>query len=85
MAFYITIPSFQYHYDVCRVFYHYTKRCYSNVNLLNVVAPYEVQPGSSVVKKLSVIYDFLEKGIVFVRLYWKSLPATNTLASNDNV
>jgi hypothetical protein len=33
---------------------------------------------------LSVIYGFSYKDIVFVRLGWKSLPGTNTLAYYEN-
>jgi hypothetical protein len=37
-------------------------------------------PGPNVIKLfLSVIYEFLYKARVFVRLGWKILPMTNTL------
>ncbi len=41
--------------------------------------------GANVIKLfLSVIYGFLYLARVFVRLYWKSLPMTNTLAYYKN-
>ncbi len=41
-------------------------------------------PGAKVMKLFSVMYGSLCKARVFVRLGWKSLPMTNTLAYYEN-
>ncbi len=38
--------------------------------------------GNVVILSLSVIYKFSYQAIAFVRIDWKSLPRTNTLAYN---
>jgi hypothetical protein len=43
-------------------------------------------PGANVMKHFTaIIYEFLCQAKVFVRLGWKSLPDTNTLAYYENL